>query len=492
MISPDPIVRRDNKNESLHFAPFPLVGPGNTTSDAVSREVAIFCVLILLSCVMWVYRSHGYKGQFLILTYIGSLVATQASVTIVFRVCPDFNGSCFLTACQLLLQSVVSHFLVRTWRLEGLTSGGEEAAPASPSNKVTAGLPALVAEAGGLCEWLQEFGPLALCLSFSLLAHNASIMYIGLGLSSVLSAFSAAVTMLFCAVLGQHFPCMAWLGVAIVSLGGIVTVSGLHLENADRNKAIGCGLAMVAVVMRAAKAAQQELLMSRPSPEAESTLGGYVVHFPASGRDGAAVSAIGAASEAPGLAGKVSTTAPPPSPRRPAESRSAAGGAAGAVAASGIAARPQRKPFDPLEVLTLQAPLMFASCAVASALTESLEPWRSFRMQHVGGSRRHVANLVLAILFSCALSCFLAVASLSCIKLVGATSSQIVGKFNVLITSTVAMVFMHEKLEPNEIVGCILLVAGAYIFEREVRDQPAATLGEATNTGGGGLSGGRK
>eukprot|EP00929_Paragymnodinium_shiwhaense_P087300 TRINITY_DN47526_c0_g1_i1.p1 TRINITY_DN47526_c0_g1~~TRINITY_DN47526_c0_g1_i1.p1 ORF type:complete len:490 (-),score=78.97 TRINITY_DN47526_c0_g1_i1:30-1499(-) len=391
----------------------------NPGADAVAIEnhvmrngLASLLMLVLLIAAVWVYRERGRHGQMVITAYLLSLVATQASVTIVFKTFPYFQAPCLLTACQLLFQVLASQTLLKLREETG------------------SGVVSLITEMG-VQEWVKAFFPLAFCMTFAVLAHNASIMYIGLGLSSIMSALTPTITALMCMAFGQRYPLRAWVGMAIVCFGALVTMNSIHLERADRRKFAGCALAFAALICRAMKTTLQDLFMRHSLREVQAMLWSWSCLGP-----GVCSASLPKASED----------------------------------------KPQKQSYDPLQVWALQSPLMFAVCAVTSAWLEGLRPWRL--VASAAGLHRE-AGLVLACLVSAAVSCLLGITALTTVKLLGAAAAQIVGKLNIIITAVFAMTFMNEDVGRAELFGGLILVLGAYIFEREAHrpgQGPAAPL----------------
>lgn len=384
-------------------------------------------MIALLIAVLWVYRGYKRSGQMLILTYLGALVATQMSVTLVFKLDAGFNSPCFLTACQLLLQVFVSHVWV-------MVKSAYDADGDLQKKSGGRGLLSLVAEVG-LFEWIRSFGLLAIIMTGALLAQNAAIMFIGLGLSSILSALTPLLTAFFSSAFGSPFPSRAWMGLAIVSIGAVVALSGLDLKNADGRKKSGVFLALLALVCRALKTTLQDLFMTRSLSSLWQSVPGK--------------SAVSEQATADGTV------------RR---------------AVSEQAQEVQRT-FSPEEVFALQSPLMFAICVIASAALEGYSPWLAVFRSPV--SRIQVL-LWIGITISSVVSCVFGWTALSVVKLLGAAAAQIVGKLNIVITAILAITLLHEHVGNEELLGGAFLVLGAYVFEKEVsgaKKPPSVTKG---------------
>jgi len=390
---------------------YSLTGIGESdhadVGEVAFRRFACVFVVMLLAIVLWVYRAHGRKCQAMIFVYLFALVSTQASVTLVFRACPSFHAPCLLTTAQLLFQVIVSHFLLQ---LQHFRKGQRSLGVYSLLDTI------------GVAGWISAFLPLALCLAVSVVAHNASIMYIGLGVSSILSAFTPALTTLFCVIMGQRFPRGAWAGIAVVCLGAMIAVYGMHLETADLRKAVGFCLCIAALVARALKTTLQDAVMKRPFAELQ-----VIAPF--------GKSSLPAASYLDGAA---------------------------------LTGTSQQK-LAPMEVWALQSPLMFVICAAMSLAVEGMGPWRQIFLLDPQMPRSEVHMLFILLCVTSVLSALLGLVSLSVVQFLGAAASQIVGKLNIIITALLACTVLKESIGGGELIGGLTLVIGAYIFEREVR-----------------------
>jgi len=227
------------------------------------------------------------------------------------------------------------------------------------------------------------------------------------------------LTAFFSSLFGKPFPSRAWMGIAIVSIGAVVALSGLNLKNADGRKLSGVFLAMLALVCRALKTTFQDLFMTR-------SLSNLWQSVPGKGGVSEQATADGAVSEQ---------------------------------------AQKAQRTFSPEEVFALQSPLMFAICVIASAALEGASPWLAvFRRP---ASRIQVL-LWIGITISSVVSCVFGWTALSVVKLLGAPAAQIVGKLNIVITAILAIMLLHEHVGNEELLGGAILVLGAYVFEKEV------------------------
>lgn len=114
--------------------------------------------------------------------------------------------------------------------------------------------------------------------------------------------------------------------------------------------------------------------------------------------------------------------------------------------------------LTPFEVVAFQSPLIFV---FGLALQLTCEGPAGF--MQLGNLSNHGA-IMLFISASCAV--FLTYTGMVIIKMIGASAAQIAGKLNILITVALSCAFLGEKMSYLEVVGAVIVVSGAAVFEK--------------------------
>eukprot|EP00929_Paragymnodinium_shiwhaense_P091277 TRINITY_DN51298_c0_g1_i1.p1 TRINITY_DN51298_c0_g1~~TRINITY_DN51298_c0_g1_i1.p1 ORF type:complete len:331 (+),score=31.87 TRINITY_DN51298_c0_g1_i1:179-1171(+) len=118
----------------------------------------------------------------------------------------------------------------------------------------------------------------------------------------------------------------------------------------------------------------------------------------------------------------------------------------------------QIKSMDCLHIWALQGPICFAlAVCIAIAYENPMRAWADLTTE--------IALLVLA---SCAAAAALNLIGMQVIKDLGANLMQIVGKLNCLLTLSLSVVFLHETIPVQVLVGAGIIIAGLVVFEAGV------------------------
>lgn len=327
-----------------------------------------------LGCMAWIYRRHGTSGQITVVLYVCSLVATQWSMKAFFMTYPTLNYPFWLTSLHSMAQFVATEAILRSQEV--------------PTNFI-----ALVKEQG-VSRYLCIMGPIAAVIALSICMNNASLLYIGMGLNSIVSSLTPVPTAILSRLGGKQYPLTAWIGIFIASSGGLIVLYSEATQAYTTPRAtLGVTCAGIALLLRAAKTTLQDSLLN---------------------------------------------------------------------AHGGLA--PSFRKLLPMELIVLQSPLMFTVYSLLSFVFEGIQPYEA-----LWALRQRHTSLFTGALEAASLTAGAALAlawfGMMALKILGAPAMQIAGKLNVLITASFAVIFMNEELQTDEVIGGMLALTGAYIFE---------------------------
>lgn len=113
------------------------------------------------------------------------------------------------------------------------------------------------------------------------------------------------------------------------------------------------------------------------------------------------------------------------------------------------------KPLEPLHVWALQAPPCCAMSAFAALTSESLPTAWS----------RLTPGVIGIIFGTCISATTVNLLGLFTVKELGATSTQIVGKLNTIVTVSLSVSLLGERLAPEVLGGAVIVLLGVSIFE---------------------------
>jgi len=113
--------------------------------------------------------------------------------------------------------------------------------------------------------------------------------------------------------------------------------------------------------------------------------------------------------------------------------------------------------LEPMHVWALQSPPMM--------LVSLIYTWRH---EGVGSAFHHLSGfgVVAMLIATCVSSTFLNILGMVAIKELGASSMQLIGKLNTLITVACSSVLFGETLETKVLCGGALMLVGIIVFER--------------------------
>eukprot|EP00438_Fugacium_kawagutii_P019638 Skav232811 [mRNA] locus=scaffold614:543414:544478:- [translate_table: standard] len=231
--------------------------------------------------------------------------------------------------------------------------------------------------------------PIAASLPLSITFNNTSLLYMGAGLAGVVGTMAPIITALLTHMLGRRISHHGWMGVLVATGGALFIAMG---EAGDPEKEgnslvlLGLAFCTMSVFLRAVKAVLQDQLL-----------------------EPAAYASRGAAS--PDLErgiGASSSPAQPPS-------------------------------LSPMHVWALTAPPCTLLAFVYAVSTESL----------TSAYRELTKIKIFFVLLSCFSATVLNILGMMSIKLLGASSMQIIGKLNTIVLLALSMGFWGERM-PKE------------------------------------------
>lgn len=114
--------------------------------------------------------------------------------------------------------------------------------------------------------------------------------------------------------------------------------------------------------------------------------------------------------------------------------------------------------LGPLELWALQAPCLAIVSLFGSLIWDRSAPWLTLPVTD--------SSTLLLLAISCACAVVVNVGGLYCIRMLGATASQIAGKLNILITPALAFIFHGESSSVAQMIGVSIMIVGAMAFER--------------------------
>lgn len=117
--------------------------------------------------------------------------------------------------------------------------------------------------------------------------------------------------------------------------------------------------------------------------------------------------------------------------------------------------------LSPLENVRLLSPLVFVLGLALALSVEGITPYLELLTLS-----RHARSMLL---LSAASAVFLTIMGMCVIKMLGASAAQIAGKLNVLGTAAFSSAFLGEHLTHLEILGAIVVICGAGLFEHAQR-----------------------
>lgn len=164
----------------------------------VPRWVALSFSGLVFAGIAMAYRSHGAVGVLHMMVYISSVIGCQLTMKYVLTAFP-----------HPLLMSFV-HFsltlcVVLGWKWWSTPQGERSRAPSySPYWYTT------------------RIAPIAISLFGTVAANNASLLYIGAALNSILGILTPVITAVLAAAFGLRITFWAWVGITIALLGDAI------------------------------------------------------------------------------------------------------------------------------------------------------------------------------------------------------------------------------------------------------------------------------
>jgi len=266
---------------------------------------------------------------------------------------------------------------------------------------------------GSLRRYLTAIIPIACSLPLSVIFNNQAMIYVGAGVNAVIGTLAPVATALLSRLLGRSFARASWVGVAVACAGALVITSGEVRQVSAHQASPDSG-----------GPAQDPALMGY----------GFLLSF----------TSVFCRSIKAVLQDRLL------------KPRSYGGEQ---VASQEQADADEKGPaaLEPMHVWVLQAPpcaLVAALCALGSAE----RPGQALRQLTPG-----VAGMIAC---TCASSVLLNLSGMMTVRELGASSTQIVGKLNIVITVALAVAFLGESLPAEVLAGSCVVLVGVGIFER--------------------------
>lgn len=387
------------------------------------QYAAVGFTTAILALLAVVYRSHGPKGQLVLLTYVTALFSTQLAVKAAMAFFPF----------PMLVTSM--HF-ASTWLAAyaffelGLGVRGvlPMVAPVPVAPGSVAALALLRAQLSRLFAYLAQLRPIAapaVALAGSVALNNAALVYIGASLNAVIGIATPLATAMLAAASGSRFAPLAWLGLLVAATGDVIACfhgfrATLALINGRSGGvtalSLGITLSLGAMMLRALKTVLQERLMG-----------------------------TGLKSIAPH--GAQDASAGPPEGLEAAASPKVKG-----LLPNGDA------PLEPMQLVLLQAPLLTGVAALLVVTVEGVGG-----LAALPGVSLNVAGLMA---LSCASATFMNFSGMCAIRMLGAPAAQLAGKLNVFVTAALSTVCFGEVLTLGEVGGAAVALAGLALYEK--------------------------
>eukprot|EP00930_Biecheleria_cincta_P039716 TRINITY_DN27276_c0_g2_i1.p1 TRINITY_DN27276_c0_g2~~TRINITY_DN27276_c0_g2_i1.p1 ORF type:complete len:351 (+),score=42.60 TRINITY_DN27276_c0_g2_i1:90-1142(+) len=112
--------------------------------------------------------------------------------------------------------------------------------------------------------------------------------------------------------------------------------------------------------------------------------------------------------------------------------------------------------LSPEEALALQTPgCALVACCYASMVESSRGAWEKI-----------TPSVAPLLILSCVLALALNILGMNSIALLGATSSQMIGKLNIVVVMALSTAFLGEVMHLEVVAGTLLVLAGIWYFER--------------------------
>lgn len=264
---------------------------------------------------------------------------------------------------------------------------------------------------GSLRRYLTAIIPIACSLPLSVIFNNQAMIYVGAGVNAVIGTLAPVVTALLSRLLGRRFARTSWVGVAVACAGALVITSGEVKQVSAHQDAPAGG-----------------------SPPLDPDLMGYGFLLSLTSVLCRSIKAV--------LQDRLLK---PRSFGGEASQEQADADEKGAAA------------MEPMHVWALQAP----PCALVAALCvlgSSERPEQALQQLTPG-----IAGVVAC---TCVSSVLLNLSGMMTVRELGASSTQIVGKLNIIITVALAVAFLGESLPAEVLLGSCVVLTGVGIFER--------------------------